>query len=99
MKICSRCNQARPDAHAKEHRAILCDPCRLAAERERNARRPWYGGSWPAIRRTVKRTQWCCQKCGSTEGLEVDHVAARSLGRGVQLLCASCHRAKGNGRT
>jgi 5-methylcytosine-specific restriction endonuclease McrA len=59
------------------------------------------------ISQEVKRAVWerCrgrCVECGSDALLEFDHVIPLALGganteRNLQLLCADCNRAKGDG--
>ena len=57
----------------------------------------------------VKSAVWqrdggCCVDCGSSDGLEFDHVIPVSMGgahtvRNLQLLCVSCNAAKGGDLT
>lgn len=54
-----------------------------------------------AMRRAVlERDRHRCVKCGSTEGLQIDHIYPRWLGglnvlANLQTLCAVCNMAKG----
>jgi 5-methylcytosine-specific restriction endonuclease McrA len=59
----------------------------------------------PSVRREILRAGECA-KCGSTEGLEADHIIPEALvpewkkdrpltAADGQALCASCHRAPG----
>jgi 5-methylcytosine-specific restriction endonuclease McrA len=77
---------------------VRCDDCRRAFDRARNARRPWYGGDWAKLARTLKRTVRVCQRCGRP-GAEVDHVTPRRRDGGLELLCTECHRLKTSGTT
>lgn len=52
-----------------------CAVCSSAADRVRNAARPWYAGSWQRIRREAKSRHPYWDICGRSDvPLEVDHV-------------------------
>jgi hypothetical protein len=60
-----------------------------------------------AIPKAVQREVWRrdagkCQRCGSRENLEFDHIIAVARGgsctaRNIQLLCPTCNRTKSDG--
>jgi 5-methylcytosine-specific restriction endonuclease McrA len=95
VKSCARCGRAGPDVTTKPHRPTHCPPCRHETETQRNKRRPWYRGQWSQTRRNILITQWRCTRCGTYSNLQVDHVKARSLEGGLDVLCATCHANKG----
>ena len=51
-------------------------------------------------KKIYQRDGWECLKCGSTEGLTVDHIVPKVLGghasrTNLQTLCFKCNREKG----
>ena len=75
---------------------------RLASElywgRQREADN--YNERWRGVRRSILDARRCCQKCGSFDRLEVDHIVPESEGgsaldlANLQVLCHSCHKEK-----
>lgn len=55
-----------------------------------------------AVRHHVlQRDEFCCQHCGATEHLEIDHIRPVTLGgdndiNNLQVLCGTCNRRKSN---
>lgn len=94
-------------------RALVLDRERRARRRLERAHALMQTGSARApvlregISQDVKRSVWerCggrCAECGATSLLEFDHVIPLAMGgsngeRNLQLLCADCNRAKGDG--
>lgn len=72
-----------------------CEGHEAEYQRERNARRSHYRGAWRKTSERARQAQPWCSKCGATEDLTADHVAARSLDAGVDVLCRSCNTRKG----
>lgn len=59
--------------------------------------RPVMPERWSDVRRRIHTRDRHCNECGSTHGLEVDHIVAVSDGgcaeeSNLRLLCAICHR-------
>ncbi len=93
-------------------RSLKCRDCINKRDRERRARyREMFGPSFgrrpprrgnfpPAVRkRLLGASGGCCQRCGSTKEVAVDHIVPAALGgEGVlgngQVLCVDCHREK-----
>jgi 5-methylcytosine-specific restriction endonuclease McrA len=55
---------------------------------------------WRRIRKIVINRDGCCQRCGTEEGLTVDHIVPRTLGgddslSNLEVLCGSCNSSKG----
>jgi hypothetical protein len=49
----------------------------------------------------LQRDEFCCQQCGSTHELQIDHIRPVSLGgdnaiTNLQVLCGPCNRRKSN---
>jgi 5-methylcytosine-specific restriction protein A len=69
-----------------------------------HAKRGWKGAGgmsagWAALRRQVLAEERRCRLCGTTIGLEVDHIVNRAQGgsdgrENLQALCKRCHRRK-----
>lgn len=98
---------------AEDVRALVLDRERRARRRLERAHALMQSGpdAAPVLRegitQEVKRAIWerCggrCAECGSDSLLEFDHVIPLAMGgsnseRNLQLLCADCNRAKGDG--
>lgn len=67
-------------------------------QRLRNARRTHYKREWRKLSQQARRAQPWCSACGATADLTADHVRARSLDEGVEVLCRSCNTKKGGGQ-
>lgn len=86
---CIRCGRTTSGSY--------CTPCQAARWAEQGRRRqprPWYGQGWAKQRAAHLRIHPACEACGSTAGLEVDHVIPRSVEGGLMTLCRPCHHAK-----
>lgn len=83
----------------KAHRAVLCYSCIKTREQARNAARTHYSGSWKTTSANTRKQHPFCSWCGSTKGLELDHVSPRSLAAGTAVLCHPCHVKKTAGRS
>lgn len=55
-----------------------------------------YGPAWRKVSRAIRAAPPRCSRCGSTRDLTGDHVKARSLDAGVQVLCRRCNASKGD---
>lgn len=51
---------------------------------------------WQELSEAARQAFPFCAECGSTDDLTTDHIQARSLEAGVQVLCRSCNGRKGN---
>lgn len=56
----------------------------------------------PSLRRAVLARDKCCQACGSSENMAIDHVRPQSAGGSddawnLQVLCKPCNSSKGDG--
>lgn len=81
--------------------SIACPRCpkhEQEYQRERNRRRTHYKGQWRKTSQAARRAQPFCSRCGATADLTADHVQARSLDAGVDVLCRSCNTRKGGER-
>lgn len=59
-----------------------------------------WGGTTEIRRLVMKRDDYRCQQCGSTERLSIDHIIPRSKGGSsyppnLQVLCMPCNMRKG----
>lgn len=73
-----------------------CPACQRVIDRAKNqhaAYRRTY--AWQKLSRAARAATPCCVRCGSTEDLTTDHVVARELTGGVQVLCRVCNGRKG----
>ena len=57
----------------------------------------WHQAVAAKVRQQVLERDGACTVCGSTEGLEVDHIVPASAGgkttpENCRVLCADCHR-------
>ena len=65
------------------------------------APRVWAGGTWWDVRdQVLARDGNTCATCGSTEGLQIDHIHPVANGGGpylgnLQVLCKACNLQKG----
>lgn len=58
-----------------------------------------YGSQWPKVRARRLAAEPTCRRCGSSQGLEVDHIVNRGAGgpdtfENAQTLCHRCHVTK-----
>lgn len=77
--------------------APRCTDHEAEYQRARNARRTHYQEGWRERSRAAREAQPWCSRCGTKQDLTADHVRARSLDAGVQVLCRSCNTKKGGG--
>ena len=65
-------------------RRFRCPRCEAIWQRERNARRTQYAGTWRATSKAARKAQPWCSICGATDDLTLDHEHG-------QVECRACN--------
>lgn len=98
VHVCELCNHRYLGGRSgKGKHKWLCRSCRQKAQAERESQRK----AIPKALRTSLMTKYkCCQQCGSTQQLTLDHRVALAHGgdnseSNLSVLCHSCNARKG----
>ncbi|MEM9043500.1 MAG: HNH endonuclease [Pseudomonadota bacterium] len=90
-------------AHNAPHLRAERERKRKAAldEKREQAHNRGYGWDWRRFRKAVIKDQPYCERCGSTDRLNVDHIISvadrpdlRLDRSNVRVLCQSCHSSR-----